>query len=87
MTSFNPIFTYSTYIPQQTDIENNVKNSIISDFQQLKGEFEQLKGEFEKLMDRMKKLEQNFENTIAIRFVDGIIGTVLIIIIYVKVYT
>lgn len=94
MTTINPMFPkleYSTYVPQQVDIENNVQTKIESNFN---SNFDNYTVEIKKLHDRMNtqeqkmdKLQDEFYSTIKIRCCDGIIGIVLIIVIYVKVYS
>lgn len=54
MTTINPMFPkleYSTYVPQQVDIENNVQTKIERNFTE----------EIKKLHDMMNKQEQKME--------------------------
>ena len=93
-TVHNPIIplTYSTYVPQQVDIENNVYNHILET--ELKQYDVRLKTDLKQYDVRLKTMEKSFEKikeefntTIKIRFCDGIIGIVLMVVIYVKVYS
>jgi hypothetical protein len=79
----NPIIplTYSTYVPQQVDIENNVYNHI------LETELKLYDVRLKTMEERIEKIKEEFNTTIKIRFCDGIIGTVLLVVIYVKVYS
>lgn len=81
---FNP--QYSPYVPlhQIQDIENqhfkNIQNKI-NDLQL------QLNKSNEMHNAEIKLLQKNFNENIKIRFIDGILGIVLFVILYVKVFT
>lgn len=86
----NPIIplTYSTYVPQQVDIENNVYNHILENIKQdFNTELKLYDVRLKTMEERIEKIKEEFNTTIKIRFCDGIIGIVLMVVIYVKVYS
>ena len=94
MTTMNPMMPkleYSTYIPQQVDIENNIQqniqNSLTTERDHFNEEVKILKNKMNSLDRKMEELETNFYSNIKCRLCDSLVGIVLFIVIYVKVYS
>jgi hypothetical protein len=94
MTTMNqiiPKLEYSTYIPQQADIENNIQQniqiSLTSERNNFNEEVKILKNRMNSLDKKMEEIEKNFYSNIKCRLLDSVLGIVLFIIIYVKVYS
>ena len=94
MTTMNPMMPkleYSTYIPQQADIENNIQqniqNSLTTERDHFNEEVKILKNKMNSLDRKMEELETNFYSNIKCRLCDSLVGIVLFIVIYVKVYS
>lgn len=86
----NPIIplTYSTYVPQQIDIENNVYNHILENIQrEFDAELKLYDVRLKTMEERIEKIKDEFNATIKIRVCDGIVGIILMVVIYVKVYS
>ena len=89
-TTKNPILDYSVYIPQQTDIENNIKTSISIEIQDLQTKIDVLANKLSKNDEEIKKLYTEICSTINMKSCDcccNIGFIVLFIIIYIKVYS
>jgi len=90
MTTMMPM-EYSTYIPQQSDIENNVQqniqNSLTNERNHFNEEVKILKNKMNSLDKRMEEIEVSFYSNIKCRLCDSLVGIVLFIVIYVKVYS
>jgi hypothetical protein len=86
-TTVNPI-QYSTYIPQQDDIENNIeiriKNKFITDIEE---NITKIHSRLNNNDEQMEKLKKKFYETVQIKLIDTIVSIVLFVVIYVKVYT
>ena len=82
---------YSMYIPQQVDIENNIQqniqNSLTTERDHFNEEVKVLKNRMKSLNEKMEQLEASFYSNIKCRLCDSLIGIVLFIVIYVKVYS
>ena len=91
MNPMMPKLEYSTYIPQQVDIENNIQkniqNSLDTEREHFNEEVKILKNRMNSLDGRMEKMEKSFNINIKFRLSDSLVGIVLFIIIYVKVYS
>ena len=91
MNPMMPKLEYSTYIPQQVDIENNIQkniqNSLDTEREHFNEEVKVLKNRMNSLDGRMEKMEKSFNINIKFRLSDSLVGIVLFIIIYVKVYS
>ena len=91
MNPMMPKLEYSTYIPQQLDIENNIQkniqNSLDTEREHFNEEVKVLKNRMNSLDGRMEKMEKSFNINIKFRLSDSLVGIVLFIIIYVKVYS
>lgn len=70
---------YSPYIPQSVDIENNVS--------ELDEKISQLDKRIITLNEHLTKMQEQFDTNVKFRCSDSIVGIVLFIVIYVKVYT
>jgi len=89
----NPILTYTPYVPYQSDIENNITEKIKQD---LRYEFqEEMQNALDELyskkmknwQEQFEKIKKEFYETIKFRLCDSVIGIILFVIIYVKVFT
>jgi hypothetical protein len=82
---------YSTYIPQQADIENNIQQNIKDSLTTERNHFDEevkiLKNRMNSMDRKMEEIEANFYSNIKCRLCDSLVGIVLFIIIYVKVYS
>jgi len=89
-TTKNPIHEYSVYIPQQTDIENNIKTSISLEIQDLQTKIDVLANKLSKNEEEIKKLYTEICSVINMKLCDcccNIGFIVLFIVIYIKVYS
>lgn len=77
---------YSPYIPQSVDIENNIKNDVMVSVSELDEKISQLDKRIITLNERFTKMQEQFDTNIKFRCSDSIVGIVLFIVIYVKVY-
>jgi hypothetical protein len=77
---------YSPFVPHAVDIENRIADQI----HEIRESNEERKISDGKRIDKiekdLKELQEKFTRTVQIRCCDGIIGTVLLIVIYVKVF-
>jgi hypothetical protein len=85
----NPVvhtLTCSPFVPHAVDIENRIADQI----HEIRESNEERKISDGKRIDKiekdLKELQEEFTRTLQIRCCDGIIGTVLLIVIYVKVF-
>ena len=81
------ILAYTPYIPESVDIENNIKKDVMVSVNELDEKINQLDKRLTTMNELITKMQEQFDTTIKIRCCDGIIGIVLVIVIYVKVYT
>ena len=81
------ILAYTPYIPESVDIENNIKNHVMVSVSELDEKISQLDKRITTMNERLTKMQEQFDSNIKFRCCDCIIGIVLFIVIYVKVYT
>ena len=81
-----PTLTYSPFVPHAVDIENRIADQI-HEIQESNEERKISDGKrIDKIEKDLKELQEEFTRTVQIRCCDGIIGIVLVIVIYVKVF-
>lgn len=82
---------YSPYITYSADIENNIKRDIEYDFEQKITSINEKLDEINKKIiltnDSFVILDNKFNTHIKFKLIDGIISIILVVIIYVKVYS
>jgi hypothetical protein len=89
-TTKNPILDYSVYIPQQTDIENNIKTSISLEIHDLETKINLCADRLSKNDEEIKKIYMDIYTAVNVKICDcccNIGFIVLFIIIYMKVYS
>ena len=85
--TINPL-QYSTYVPQQVDIENNIEIRINNKFiVALERDITKLQTRLDSNDAQMGKLKKEFHDNVKLKMIDCIVGIVLFVVIYVKVYT
>ena len=82
----NPIIHYSTYIPQQDDIENNIKTVLQSEIDEKIGKLCKRLDKHEEELEKIKEIADVLMGSMVYRLCDIIISIVLFVIIYIKVY-
>lgn len=78
---------YSPYIPQSVDIESNIKNHVMVSESKSDEKINQLDKKIVTMNEHLTKMQEQFDTHIKFRCSDSIVGIVLFIVIYVKVYT
>ena len=81
------ILAYTPYIPESVDIESNIKNHVTVSESKLDEKISQLDKRIITMNERLTKMQEEFNTTIKFKSCDCIVGVVLFIVIYVKVYT
>ncbi len=81
------ILAYTPYIPESVDIENNIKKDVMVSVNELDEKINQLDKRLTTMNELITKMQEQFDTTIKFRCSDSIVGIVLFIVIYVKVYT
>jgi TolA-binding protein len=81
------ILAYTPYIPESVDIENNIKKDVMVSVNELDEKINQLDKRITTMNERITKMQEQFNTTIKFKSCDCIVGVVLFIVIYVKVYT
>lgn len=81
------IFAYTPYIPESVDIENNIKNHVMVSESKSDEKISQLDKRIITMNERLTKMQEEFDINIKFKSCDCIVGIVLFIVIYVKVYT
>ena len=86
MSFINPNIHYSTYIPQQDDIENNIKTVLQSEIDEKIGKLCKRLDKHEEELKKFKEITDVLMGSRVWRCCDSIISIVLFVIIYAKVY-
>lgn len=80
-----PVLPYSTYIPQQHDIENNI-NNIKTDIDKKMNHFGERLDKYEDAIAELKEINKKIGGELCCTYIITAITIVLFTVIYLKVY-